>query len=61
MFILDEASVISHLAMETIDRCIRDLTGLCDIRVDSKTFGLGGDFKKTLPIIPRGHNMGVAN
>ena len=47
--------------MEGIDRCIRDLTGLCDIRVGSKTFALGGDFKKTLPIIPRGHNMGVAN
>ena len=61
LFILDEASMISQPVLKAIDRCLRDLTGLDNIPFGCKTFVLGGDFWQTLPIVPRSHNLGVAN
>ena len=57
LFILDEASMISRLVLEVIDRCLRDLTGLHNIPFCSKTFVLGGDFRQMLPIVPRGRQL----
>ena len=60
LFILDEASIISLPVLEAINRFLRDLTGLHNISFGGKTFVLG-DFRQTLPIVPRGHNLGVTN
>ena len=59
-FILEEVSMISQPVLEAIDRCLRDLTGLCNIPCGGKTFILRLDFWQTLSIVPRGHNLGVA-
>ena len=61
LLILDETSMISLPVLETINRCFRNLTGLGNIPFGGKTFVLGGDFPQTLPIVPRCHNLGVAN
>ena len=61
LFILDETSMISLPVLETINRCFRNLTGLGNIPFGGKTFVLGGEVPQTLPIVPRYHNLGVAN
>ena len=53
--------MISHLVLVAINRCLRDITGLRNIPFGGKTFVLGGDFRQTLPIASRGHNLGIAN
>ena len=53
--------MISCPVLEAIDRCLRDLTCLHNTPFGGKTFVLGGDFWQTVPIVLRGHNLGVTN
>jgi ATP-dependent DNA helicase PIF1 len=53
LIIWDEAPMHIRFGFEAVDRLFRDLTGV-DLPFGKKVFACGGDFRQTLPIIPRG-------
>lgn len=52
VIIWDEASMIPRMALETVDRTLRDLMK-CDLPFGGKFFILGGDFRQVLPVVKR--------
>ena len=52
VFLIDEASMLSLDELHVIDRMLRDITGN-DVPFGGKIMVFGGDFRQTLPIIPR--------
>lgn len=58
--IWDEVGAQHRLAIEAVDRTLRDIRG------DDRPFGglivvLGGDFLQTLPVVPRGSRQDIVN
>jgi hypothetical protein len=58
LIIWDEAPIKHRRAFEAIDRTLRDLMQLDDTHATGKIFGgktvvLGGDFRQTLPVVPK--------
>lgn len=52
LFIIDECTMASNHALNTIDKLLRELTGYTNVPFGGKTFLLGGDFRQCLNIIP---------
>jgi hypothetical protein len=50
LIIWDEATMATHYALDTVDRLLRDLTGL-DFPFGGKVILLGGDFRQCLPVV----------
>ncbi|XP_057418412.1 uncharacterized protein LOC130712602 [Lotus japonicus] len=58
LIIWDEAPMVNRWAFEAVDRTLRDIMEVGDVYGGGKPFGgkvvvLGGDFRQTLPIIPK--------
>ncbi len=58
LIIWDEASMMHHRVFEVVNHTLHDLMQLDDAQVIGKIFGgktvvLGGDFRQTLPVIPK--------
>ena len=49
---IDEASMIPKLALEAVDLMLRDITR-CDTPFGGKLLLCAGDFRQTLPVVPR--------
>ena len=52
LFIIDETSMVPSLALEAIDRMLRDITNT-DMPFGGKIILLGGDFRQVLTVIPK--------
>ena len=52
LFIIDEASMLSLSAFNSIDRMLRDITGV-DVLFGGRIDVFGGDFRQTLPVVKR--------
>lgn len=50
LFRIDETSMIPSHALDAIDRCLQDITGV-DCTFRGKISLLGGDFRQVLPVI----------
>ncbi|XP_076957793.1 uncharacterized protein LOC143633361 [Bidens hawaiensis] len=53
LIIWDEASMNDKKCFETLDRSLKDLFNNCHKPLGGKSVLLGGDFRQTLPIIPK--------
>ena len=53
LIIWDEAAMQSRLAIEAVDRSLRDFLDQPDLPFGSITVAFGGDFQQTLPIVPK--------
>ncbi len=58
MFIIDEASMVSKSALHAIDILLQDITGN-RVPFGGKIFVLGGDYRQTLPIVPKARKTAV--
>ena len=56
--IIDEASMLDRYQFEAIDRMLRDITSN-NVPFGGKILVLGGDFRQTLPVIPRGSDTAI--
>ena len=52
VILIDEASMVPKHALDAIDRCLRDIMGN-DVPFGGKLLLFGGDFRQTLPVVPR--------
>jgi hypothetical protein len=62
----DEASMQHKHVYEAVDRTIRDIMKVVDpalehVPMGGKVVGMGGDFRQTLPIVPRGNAAAIAD
>ena len=55
---IDEASMIPKIALERIDMMLRDITE-CPVPFGGKLLLFAGDFRQTLPIVPRAEPAGI--
>lgn len=53
LIVIDEASMLTKHGLRCIDNILRDITQVKDVPFGGKTIVLGGDFRQTLPVIPR--------
>lgn len=53
LFIWDECSMIHKHAIDAVDRLLKDLCDDTDRPFGGKTFVFSGDFKQTLPVVPK--------
>lgn len=60
VLIWDEASMIPKIALEMVDRTLRDLMKL-DIVFGGKTIILGGDFRQISPVLNRAGKNQIIN
>ena len=58
LFIWDEAPMAPGLALQVIDRLLRDITG-CREPFGGMIFLMGGDFRQCLPVVPRGARAAI--
>ncbi|XP_042032500.1 uncharacterized protein LOC121779250 [Salvia splendens] len=66
LIIWDEALMIHKHCIEAVDRTFRDIMRVCDKCSMQKPFGgktivFGGDFRKILPVVPKGSRQDVVN
>ncbi|KAK1427717.1 hypothetical protein QVD17_16410 [Tagetes erecta] len=53
LIVWDEAPMSDRRCFEALDKCLRDLTGNSNTPFGGKSMLLGGDFRQTLPVIPK--------
>ena len=53
LIIWDEAIMTNKLAFQAVELCLRDITTFGHVPFGGKLFIFGGDFRQTLPIVPR--------
>ena len=58
LFVIDEVSMLSKFGLHVIDRLLRSLMSV-DIPFGGKVVLFGGDFRQTLPVIPRGNETDI--
>ncbi len=58
IIIIDEASMVSKNALHAIDMLLQDITGV-KVPFGGKIVLLGGDYRQTLPILPRARKTAV--
>lgn len=56
VFIIDECSQVDKFMLRAIDRCLRDLTGVRDVRFGGKCIILAGDYRQCLPVVKKPSN-----
>jgi ATP-dependent DNA helicase PIF1 len=66
LIIWDEAPMISRLAFESFERCLRDVMnkiveGSSKLPFGGKTIVLGGDFRQILPVVPKGGRADIVH
>lgn len=61
LIIWDEAPMMNKLAVEAVDRTLRDLMEIPDIPFGGKAVLFGGDFRQILPVLERGSKSKVIN
>jgi ATP-dependent DNA helicase PIF1 len=66
LIIWDEAPMISRLAFESFERCLRDVMnkvveGSSKLPFGGKTIVLGGDFRQILHVVPRGGRADIVH
>lgn len=59
--IWDEAPMSDRRCFESIDRALQDILGCPDIPFGGKSVLLGGDFRQTLPVIPKASKSETIN
>ena len=59
IIIIDEASMVLKHALHAIDLLLQDITGNKGIPFGGKIVLLGGDYRQTCPIVPRGSKTAV--
>lgn len=53
LIVIDEITMLSKNGLRCIDKLLRDIMS-CDTSFGGKVLVLGGDFRQTLPVVPRG-------
>ncbi|XP_022897437.1 ATP-dependent DNA helicase PIF4-like [Olea europaea var. sylvestris] len=53
LIIWDEAPMVNHFAVESVDKMLRDITD-CNLLFGGKVIVFGGDFRQILPVVPKG-------
>ncbi|KAF7835338.1 ATP-dependent DNA helicase PIF1-like [Senna tora] len=66
LIIWDEAPMAHRYCFEALDKTLRDICGKDNIDRQNKHFGgkvivFGGDFRQTLPVIPRGSRQDIVH
>ncbi|KAI8537401.1 hypothetical protein RHMOL_Rhmol09G0020900 [Rhododendron molle] len=56
----DEATMTNRLAIEALDRTLRDIMGV-EMPFGGKIMVLGGDFRQVLPVVPKGTKAETIN
>ena len=59
LIIIDEVSIMSSHILTVVDRLFRDLKNNMSVPFGGTCVLIGGDFRQTLPIVPRGSQADI--
>ena len=57
--LIDEATMLDRLQLETLDRSLKDLMGISEEPFGGKVILLAGDFRQCLPVVPGANRAGT--
>lgn len=55
----DEITMMTKLGLQCIDALLKDIMSTPDVPFGNKVVVLGGDFRQTLPVVPRGSRVEI--
>ena len=59
IILIDEATMLDRLQLETLDRSLKDLVGISEEPFGGKVILLAGDFRQCLPVVPGANRAGT--